>query len=67
MRLKPVGSVLSRSEVDPFLYVWYHAVWTQNGLAPMDVQLTFGLCKQHTIILCIICVNNILLYYVLSV
>ena len=31
-----MGSVLSRSELDPFLYIWYHicTVRTQNGLSP---------------------------------
>ena len=32
-RLKRVGSVLSRSELDPFLYIWYHTVRTLNGLS----------------------------------
>ena len=31
-RLKRVGSILSRSEFDSFLYIWYHTAWTQNGL-----------------------------------
>ena len=33
-RLKRVGSVLSSSEFDPFLYIWYHTVRTQSGLSP---------------------------------
>ena len=33
-RLKRVGSVLSRWELDPFLYIWYHTVRTQSGLSP---------------------------------
>ena len=32
--MKRVGSVLSRSELDPFLYIWYHTVRTQSGLSP---------------------------------
>ena len=36
-RLKRVGSVLSRSELDPFLYIWYHTVRTQSGLSTCDV------------------------------
>ena len=35
-RLKLVGSVLSRSELDLFLYIWYHTVQIQNGLSPCD-------------------------------
>ena len=34
-RLKRVGSVLSRSELDPFRYVLYYTVQTQNGLSPV--------------------------------
>ena len=35
-RLKRVGCVLStcRSELDLFLYIWYHTVRTQSGLSP---------------------------------
>ena len=33
--LKWVGSVLSRSELDPFLYILYHTVQTQNRLSPV--------------------------------
>ena len=33
-RLKRVGSVLSRSELDPFLYIWYNTVRTKSGLSP---------------------------------
>ena len=32
--LKRVGSVLSRSELDPFLYLWYRTVCTQSGPSP---------------------------------
>ena len=28
--LKRLGSVLSRSELDPFLYIWYHTAPTQK-------------------------------------
>ena len=28
-----VGRVLSRSQLDPFLYIWYHTIRTQNGLS----------------------------------
>ena len=31
--LKRVGSILSRPELDPFLYIWYNTVRTQNGLS----------------------------------
>ena len=34
LRLKRVGSVSSRSELDSFLYIWYHTVRTQNGVSP---------------------------------
>ena len=33
--LKREGSVLSRSELDPFLYIRYHTVGIQIGLAPV--------------------------------
>ena len=29
-----MGSVLSRSELGPFLHIWYHTVRTQSGLRP---------------------------------
>ena len=35
--LKRVGSVLSRSELDPFLYAWYHTVRTKSGLSPCEM------------------------------
>ena len=35
MRLKRVGNVLSRSELDPFLYIWYQTVGPETGLAPV--------------------------------
>ena len=37
-RLKRVGSVLSRSELEPFLFihVWYHTVWAQSGISSCD-------------------------------
>ena len=32
--LKRLGSILSRSELDPFfIYIWYHTVRTQYGLS----------------------------------
>ena len=37
-RLKRVGSVLSRSALDPFLYIWYHTVRNQNGLSPCGLD-----------------------------
>ena len=37
-RLKRVGSILSRSEFDSFLYIWYQTVWTQSGLSPCDPE-----------------------------
>ena len=37
-RLKRVGSVLSRSELDPFLYIWYHTFRTRNGLSPCVIS-----------------------------
>ena len=36
-RWKRVGSVLSRWELDPFLYIWYHTVRTQSGLSPCEI------------------------------
>ena len=42
--LKRVGSVLSRSELDPFLYIWYHIVRTQIGLSPC--VLNIDTCRQ---------------------
>ena len=33
-RLKRVGSVLSRSELEPFPYIWYQTARTQSGLSP---------------------------------
>ena len=29
-----MSSVLSKSELDPFLYIWYYTVRTQRGLSP---------------------------------
>ena len=29
--MKRVGSVLSRSELNPFLHIWYHTIRAQNG------------------------------------
>ena len=34
MHFKREGNFLSRSEWDPFLYIWYRTVRTQNGLSP---------------------------------
>ena len=31
-----VGSVLSRAELDSFLYIWYYTVRTQSGLIPCN-------------------------------
>ena len=39
--LKRVGSVSSRSDLDPFLYIWYHTVRTQSGLRPCAIYLYF--------------------------
>ena len=41
--LKRVGSVLSRSELDPFLYtcIWYHTVRTQSWLSPCEYTHAF--------------------------
>ena len=33
-RLKRAGSVLSRSGLNPFLYIWHHTVRTHSGLSP---------------------------------
>ena len=42
-----MGSVLSRSELDPFLYIWYHTVRTQSGLSPLwrDVVMAVKRCS----------------------
>ena len=40
---KRVSSVISRSELDPFLYIWYHTVRTQNGLSPCALTYCYGL------------------------
>ena len=32
------SSVLSKSKLDPFLYIWYHTVRTRNGLSPCDLN-----------------------------
>ena len=37
--LKRVGSVKSRPELDPFLYIWYHTVRTKNGLSPHGLSI----------------------------
>ena len=42
--LKWVGSVLSRSELDPFLYILFHTVQTQNRLSPV-VKGDSSFCK----------------------
>ena len=31
-----VGSVLSRSELDPFLYIWYHTIQTKKRHSPCN-------------------------------
>ena len=45
-RLKRVGSVLSRSDLDPFLYKWYHTFRTQNWLSPCGHIYE---CCDHTL------------------
>ena len=42
-----IGSVLSRSELDPYLYIWYHTNQIQNGLCPCAMYFTTS--KFHEI------------------
>ena len=33
-----MGGVLSRSDLDAFLYLWYHAIRTQSGFIPVRLS-----------------------------